>query len=134
MRAEGIGIAVVDVRTAKVGVLAVIVVEDTYLRGIGNVACSAAGEHVVTAIAYEVGWRLAGEWRTDADIMLRESAVGAEEIVGQLGANHFPMRTLEPDVTLARGGVAVHVEVAHAEALGLELLHQCVRTLEAVGL
>ena len=121
-------------RIAQVGVFAVWVGEDTDTRGIGCVARSARGEQVVLAVADEVRGSLAGIGNVLVGKVDAVLVGHTQEVVGELGTDEFAVGTLEPDIALARLGVAPHVEVAHAEAFGLQALHILIRTPEVVGL
>ena len=134
LRTEGVLELIVGVGTPQVGVFAMHIVEDAHLGRVGHVARGAAGEHIMAAVADEVRRRLAGIRRTQADEVLGVAAVGAQVVAGELGANHLPVRSLEPYVGLARVGVFPQVEIAHAETFGLQALHDGVRPLKAVGL
>ena len=112
----------------------VIVVEHGHLGGIGGVARGAGGEDIVPLTQLEMGGGLAGIGGLQSDEVLREHVGDIRHIISQFSTDKFPVRTLEPHIAPAGLRVDIHIEVAHAEAVGLEVADKGVRTCELVGL
>ena len=121
-------------RAAQIRVFPMVIRKYGHLRRVGCIAGSTAGEHVVLAVAHEMRGSLTRIGRAQPDEMLGEGAVRAEEIVGQFRADHLPVWTFEPHVSMTGVRIHIHIEIPHAETLGLEGSDQGIGALEAVCL